>query len=68
MPHPIAVEEAHFIGDDIHRVAPLLDHQSRGFHAKMLARPPVRLAGFRSKGSTELAWAETRDLGEFFDG
>ena len=28
--HPIAVEKPHFIGDDIHRVASLLDHQSRG--------------------------------------
>jgi hypothetical protein len=65
--HPIAVEKAHFIGDDVHRVASLFEHQSRGFHTKMLDRFPGRPTGFRGEGSTELARAETRDFGEFFD-
>ncbi|CAB3749086.1 hypothetical protein LMG29542_00865 [Paraburkholderia humisilvae] len=32
-PHPIAVEKADFMGNDIHRMTALLEHQSRGSYA-----------------------------------
>src|ERR1700751_3844130 len=62
--HPLAVAEAALVGDGLHRVAPLLQHQTGGLDPQALHRLGRRLAGLLAEGAAELARAEPGRLGE----
>lgn len=68
MPHPLTVRKADFMGNDIQRNAPPLEHQSCHFYTQMLDSLRRRLAGFRREGSKKMARAETCDFGELLKG
>src|SRR6201993_122215 len=62
--HPLAVAEADLVGDGLHRVAPLLQHQAGGLDPQALHRLGRRLAGLLAEGAAELARAEPGRGGE----
>lgn len=52
----LAVAEAGLVGDGLHRVAPLLQHQTGGLDPQALHRLGRRLAGLLAEGA--LNWRE----------
>jgi hypothetical protein len=66
--HPLAVREACFLGNGIHGETTLFHQHARGFDAQVLDGFRRRLAGLRSKRPAELARAQSRRVGKFFDG
>jgi hypothetical protein len=68
LPHSVTIDKADLTGNDIQRETPLLEHESCRFYTQVVDSLDGRLSGLCSEGSTKLARAQTRDLGQFPDG